>query len=263
MARETTKWPSKRGSITKIMPSDGCKGNRGTLAMGPWHDFHEIRCHLGNGSRAWKWKLIRRNAGLPPSFIRFSSRLHFLQVADGQIATLGARRFGRSDGRPNEDTTYMPRRGGRLASGSAGVRGNVKPPGIAMSACGVAGKTVSGWGWLAPWLPNAGAPPTWLRGAPPNAKAGTEPPASARRRGTVAEGVRAKNRELGRRSTAKVSPPAEKLIRRTTPSLGADDGGQVVYGSRSGHPIGGKGPAQGDRLRRFPGCLGPVGRLAE
>ncbi len=48
MARETTKWPSNRGPITKIMSSDGYKGDRVPLEMGPWCDFHEVGCHLGN-----------------------------------------------------------------------------------------------------------------------------------------------------------------------------------------------------------------------
>ena len=48
MARETTKWPSTRWPITKIMPSDGCNGNRVPLEMGPWYDFREFGCHLGN-----------------------------------------------------------------------------------------------------------------------------------------------------------------------------------------------------------------------
>ncbi len=47
MARETTKWPSTRWPITKIMSSDGCKGNR-LPWRGPWYDFHEFGCHLGN-----------------------------------------------------------------------------------------------------------------------------------------------------------------------------------------------------------------------
>ena len=34
MARETTKWPSTRWPITKIMSSDGCNGNRVPLEMG-------------------------------------------------------------------------------------------------------------------------------------------------------------------------------------------------------------------------------------
>ena len=48
MARETTKWPSTRWPITKIMSSDGCKGNRIPLEIGPWYHFHEFGCHLGN-----------------------------------------------------------------------------------------------------------------------------------------------------------------------------------------------------------------------
>ena len=48
MTRETTKWPSTRWPITKIMSSDGCKGDTVPLEMGPWYDFHEVGCHLGN-----------------------------------------------------------------------------------------------------------------------------------------------------------------------------------------------------------------------
>ena len=48
MARETTKWPSTRWPITKIMSSDGCNGNKVPLEMGPWYDFREFGCHLGN-----------------------------------------------------------------------------------------------------------------------------------------------------------------------------------------------------------------------
>ena len=61
MARETTKWPSTRWPITKIMSSDGCNGNRVPLEMGPWYDFREFGCHLGNvgwikeGKNAIKW----------------------------------------------------------------------------------------------------------------------------------------------------------------------------------------------------------------
>ncbi|HJP54191.1 MAG TPA: hypothetical protein QF556_05760, partial [Rhodospirillales bacterium] len=32
----------------KIMSSDGCKGDTVPLEMGPWYDFHEVGCHLGN-----------------------------------------------------------------------------------------------------------------------------------------------------------------------------------------------------------------------
>ncbi len=62
MARETTKWPSTRWPITKIMSSDGCNGNRVPLEMGPWYDFREFGCHLGNvGSKDikdWSKRLV-------------------------------------------------------------------------------------------------------------------------------------------------------------------------------------------------------------
>ncbi len=48
MARKITEWPSKRRPITKIMPSDGCKGDTIPLAVGKCYDFHEFGCHLGN-----------------------------------------------------------------------------------------------------------------------------------------------------------------------------------------------------------------------
>ncbi len=48
MARKMTEWPSKRGPITKSMPSDGCKGDTVPLAVPKWYDFHELGWHLGN-----------------------------------------------------------------------------------------------------------------------------------------------------------------------------------------------------------------------
>ena len=48
MARKMTEWPSRRGPITKIMLSNGCKGDTVPLAMGKWYDFHEFGWHLGN-----------------------------------------------------------------------------------------------------------------------------------------------------------------------------------------------------------------------
>ena len=54
MAENPGKWPSKRGAISKIMPSDGCKGDTAPLALGLWYDFHEFGWHLGNvGSYAF------------------------------------------------------------------------------------------------------------------------------------------------------------------------------------------------------------------
>ena len=48
MARKVIEWPSNRGPITNIMPSDGCKGDAVPLAVGLWYNFHEVGCHLGN-----------------------------------------------------------------------------------------------------------------------------------------------------------------------------------------------------------------------
>jgi len=48
MAENLDKWPSNRGPITKIMPSDGCKRDTVPLAVGKWYDFPEFGCHLGN-----------------------------------------------------------------------------------------------------------------------------------------------------------------------------------------------------------------------
>ena len=42
MARKMTEWPSKRGPITKIMPSDGCIGDTVPLAVGKWYEFARI-----------------------------------------------------------------------------------------------------------------------------------------------------------------------------------------------------------------------------
>ena len=43
-----TEWPSKRGRITKIVPSDGCGRDAVPLVVERWYDFHGFGCHLGN-----------------------------------------------------------------------------------------------------------------------------------------------------------------------------------------------------------------------
>ena len=48
MARKMTEWPSKRGSVTKIIPSDGCKEDTAVLALALWYDFQEFGWYLGN-----------------------------------------------------------------------------------------------------------------------------------------------------------------------------------------------------------------------
>ena len=48
MAENQGKWPSKRGPIAKIRPSDSCGRDAVPLAVERWHDFHGFGCHLGN-----------------------------------------------------------------------------------------------------------------------------------------------------------------------------------------------------------------------
>ncbi len=48
MARKMTEWPSNRGPITKIMTSDGGKGNTVPLTVERLYIFHEVGRHLGN-----------------------------------------------------------------------------------------------------------------------------------------------------------------------------------------------------------------------
>ncbi len=42
MAENLGKWLSKRGPVTKIMPSIGCKGDIVPLALGRWYDSPEF-----------------------------------------------------------------------------------------------------------------------------------------------------------------------------------------------------------------------------
>ncbi len=48
MARKMTEWSSKRRPLTKIRPSDGCKGDGFPLAVDQWYNFHEPGGHQGN-----------------------------------------------------------------------------------------------------------------------------------------------------------------------------------------------------------------------
>ena len=46
MAENLGKWPSKRGPIFKIRPSDGCGRGAVPLAVERWYDLHGFGCHL-------------------------------------------------------------------------------------------------------------------------------------------------------------------------------------------------------------------------
>ena len=42
MARKMAEWPSNRGPLTKIRPSEGCKGDAVLLVVGKWYKFHGL-----------------------------------------------------------------------------------------------------------------------------------------------------------------------------------------------------------------------------
>jgi len=48
MAEYMGKWPSNRGLISKIRPSDGYGRNAVLLALKCWYNFRECGCHMGN-----------------------------------------------------------------------------------------------------------------------------------------------------------------------------------------------------------------------
>ena len=48
MAENPGTWPSKRGPIAKIVPSDVYKRAAVPLAVEQWYNFRDFGCHLGN-----------------------------------------------------------------------------------------------------------------------------------------------------------------------------------------------------------------------
>ena len=48
MAANLAKWPSNRGLISKIRPSDGCKGNTVPSTVVQGYDLRKPGGHLGN-----------------------------------------------------------------------------------------------------------------------------------------------------------------------------------------------------------------------
>ena len=48
MPENLDKWPSKRGPISKIRPSDGCGRDAVLLMVERWYDFPEFGGYLGN-----------------------------------------------------------------------------------------------------------------------------------------------------------------------------------------------------------------------
>ena len=57
MAANLAKWPSNRGLISKIRPSDGCKGNTVPSTVVRGYDLRKPGGHLGNvGEYVWVHK---------------------------------------------------------------------------------------------------------------------------------------------------------------------------------------------------------------
>ena len=88
MARKMTEWPSKRGPITKIMPSDGCIGDTVPLAVGKWYDFHEFGWHMGNVGYGVTEKFLRKGYSIQcPTIHGWGQRLipPFASVPDDEV----------------------------------------------------------------------------------------------------------------------------------------------------------------------------------
>ena len=81
MAANLAKWPSNRGLISKIRPSDGCKGNTVPSTVVQGYDLRKPGGHLGNvGLKgAYILSLTGRFAGYR------SSRLSCNAVAEGWL----------------------------------------------------------------------------------------------------------------------------------------------------------------------------------
>ena len=64
MAANLAKWPSNRGLISKIRPSDGCKGNTVPSTVVRGYDLCKPGGHLGNvGSDRLRRELILMKVG--------------------------------------------------------------------------------------------------------------------------------------------------------------------------------------------------------
>ncbi len=83
MTRQMAEWPSRRGPITKTMPSDGCKGDRVTLAAaGRWYDSPDlgviwrtsVECPRPVWVRLAKSSSLSSKLALQPKFALWKSR---------------------------------------------------------------------------------------------------------------------------------------------------------------------------------------------
>ncbi len=92
MARKMTEWPSKRGSITKITPSDGCKGVTVPLVVGRWYDFHEFGYYLGNvGLDVGRLRISEAPRSSARMLPRLAARLYGTVMSNARLKSLVAR----------------------------------------------------------------------------------------------------------------------------------------------------------------------------
>ena len=83
MAENPAKWPSKRGPISKIRPSDDCGRDAVPLPVGRWYNFHGFGCQFGNfvskgeshRAQSWHASRVTREKALGPSGVAEASSM--------------------------------------------------------------------------------------------------------------------------------------------------------------------------------------------
>jgi len=121
MAEKLAKWSSKRGLISKIRPSDDCKGDTVPLAVGPWYNFHSVGCHLGNvGYRSLTTRLLGLGAAAALALAAATAPL-----AAGSLVSTGDQVLANGS-HPGQSGPNGPGNGGK-GGGSADGSGNGNP----------------------------------------------------------------------------------------------------------------------------------------
>ncbi len=94
MAENLDKWPSKRGPISKIRPSDDCGRDAVPLAMERRYDFPEFGGYLGNvGSHHQispiKGQIVIYRSSLERIRLKIPFVLRFPTTSGGRLENLG------------------------------------------------------------------------------------------------------------------------------------------------------------------------------
>ena len=114
MAENLGKWPSKRGPISKIRPSDGCGRYAVPLVVERWYDFHDFGCRPGNvgvymlirelfrqislaqsqfGKPAWRQLMEMAQLAVAPGRLRPSEYFDYGLFDDGRFTMADRRLF--------------------------------------------------------------------------------------------------------------------------------------------------------------------------